>query len=759
MRGVGLSIFALCLCACPASPAVQRPDATPDSGAPDGLDAAFDAGVEEADAGSDAGTEEMSDAGDEPDGGSDAGTPCEPAPSTPVEISRSVTFCPGQLSIAADATRHAALQVVASGVTVTCLDTVFSGASGFGTTEDPTVGILIDGVQDVRVVGCGVHGFRYGLVAREVERLAVESADLSDNFTDPLADWVQDTVQGGGIRLENTRSSTVSNSSFARNWNGIELRGSDDNTISTNTADHCSNTGATLVNAHRDRLEGNDLSWGIRGDQLSFPGRWYGIDTKDSAGIIVDALSSDNELIRNDTTYGGDGIFVRSVIGGCATSNLIEGNDTSFSPHNAIECWCDGNRFIDNIASDSTYGLWLGGTDLGVVRGNLVERNLVDGISIQIGEDRHTVIEDNVITDNGRTGVLLTGREIQAWDPLDRMGPNLANSSQLVIQRNAFANNGPCSPFTGCDVFVASTRGLVMGSNCGDGMSTVAATPAAEVEGIWTVGACGADPQDRPPEARLAPISATAGVEVTLDASASSDPEGAALGYHWLVQRSGARFVPAALPEALLVAPGASQVQLTFPSAGLWDVAVTADDGALAGLAFATVAVLPDGLEIGATALDWSWRCTDPACTTVIVEDTSASVSGGASIRIATDDPYDFAAFTPPDRQAAWDFSSFTHLAGFFRSQNRNMFGWQGNFPTFVLGSASGTVTLTPDSNLLPLEAGEWIYVDVPLAGGQGWTRTETGAPVLTDVDWLEVHTDTWDYGTYYVWLDGLILH
>lgn len=688
----------------------------------------------------------------------DAGTPCTEAPTTAFEISSSVTFCAGARSLEVDPSTMAAIRVVADEITVTCLGTTFEGASGLGTTAEPTIGFLLQGVQNVQVVGCGVRGFRYGLVAQGSQRITIEGVDFSDNFTDPAADWVQDSVQGGGIRFEETHESVVRDSTFARNWNGIELRSSNDNDVVTNVADHCSNTGATLVNAHRNRLEGNDFSWGIRGDGLSYPNNWYGIDTKDSAGIIVDALSSENEIIDNDTTYGGDGIFIRSVIGGCAPNNLIQGNDTSFSPHNAIECWCDDNKFIDNIASDSHYGIWLGGTDRGLVRGNIVERNIVDGISIQIGEDRHTVIEENRIEGNGRVGILLTGREVQAWHALDRVGPNLANSSHLLIQNNQLASNGPCAPYQNCDVFVASSRGVMLASNC-NGVDTVGVTAGSEAEGLWAIGACGVDPSNSPPVAQLADVTASAGTPVMLNASGSTDPDGDNLGYHWLVQRAGVRFVPPALPETALVGSGAAQTQLTFPGAGLWDVTVMVNDGELASGAYTTAAVVPQGLEVGVSAVDWSFTCTDPACITNITADNTYKVSGTTSVQIATDEAFNFAAYTPPGRQAGWDLNTTTRISGFFRAQNRNAYGWQGEWPTFVIGTTGGTITLKPDQNLLPLEATEWIFVDAPLMGGEGWTRTETGSPNLANVDYVEIHTDTWDYGTYYVWVDGLVFY
>jgi parallel beta-helix repeat protein len=135
-------------------------------------------------------------------------------------------------------------------------------------------------------------------------------------------------------------------------------------------------------------------------------------------------------------------------------------NSPKYGPNNAIECWCDGNQFIDNIASHSNFGLWLGGTDRGVVRGNAIDGNVVDGISIQIGENRHTLIEDNVITNSGRAGILLTGREYQAGADLYDSSLTFANLSLILVQRNSFSGDAVH------DIFATSTRSLVLASNC-----------------------------------------------------------------------------------------------------------------------------------------------------------------------------------------------------------------------------------------------------------------------------------------------------
>jgi parallel beta-helix repeat protein len=687
------------------------------------------------------------DPGEDPDEDEDAPGPCID-PHAGMIILEDTLLCAGTFAIEVG---HgvAAVTIEGSDLALTCDGTMLEGTGGFGTTEEPTVGIRIDGGANVTVRGCGARGFRYGLVANDATAVRIENANLDDNFTDPSADWVQDTVQGGGLRLEGVTGGSVMSSTFARNWNGIELRGTREVTVGGNVADHCSNTGATLADAHDNELSDNDFSWGIRGAGLSYPDAWYGIDTKDSAGLIVDAGSSGNRLLRNDCTYGGDGIFIRAVIGACATGNRLEGNDTSFSPHNAIECWCDDNVFIGNTASDSHYGLWLGGSDRAIVTDNRVERNVVDGMSIQIGEDRHTLIENNIVTGSGRVGILLTGRQIQAWQDLDYWDPNLANSSHLVVQRNTFGGN------TRYDLFVTSTRSIVLASNCTETGGEPSVHVGPETEVYKTASSCGAGDGRLSPTASLsAPASAGLGADVSLDASGSLPAEtGDPLAFTWLVQPHGARFVSGALPSMVLGGDGPAVPTTSFTSPGIYDVDVTVDDGRLAAMAWSQVAVVPGGVRVGEEAAGWDYACESASTCVTTVTDDPGGIEG-SMVHITTDAPYDFSAVYPSTRDLGLDLAAYTTLGFFVQARNDNEYGWQGSYPVIVLAGSWGTIRLEPSSNLLPTQPGEWTYMEIPLDGGSGWTLTVTGTP--GPVDWLEIHTDTWGWIAVDLWLDAI---
>jgi parallel beta-helix repeat protein len=680
------------------------------------------------------------------DGDVDSGPVCVPFVEG-MEVVADITLCEGTTQVSPPV-GEAAMYINADGVTVTCL-----GTEIVGDNTRNTKGIWFYGRTDVTVRGCAVHGFGYGLVAGDATNIVLEQMNLDDNFTSPDATWVQDSVQGGGIRLQGVNGGRVSDSSFARNWNGIELRSTRNVVVSANSAHHCTNVGALLVDAHDNEISNNDMSFAVRGDNLVYPTRWYGQDTRDSAGIIIDAGSTGNLILSNDLTFGGDGVFIRTVIGPCARDNRVEGNDTSFSPNNAIECWCDGNIFEDNIASDSNYGIWTGAMDRGVIRGNIVEQNEVDGISIQCGEHRHGVIEDNYIAHNGRVGLLLSGREYQSWHTLNNWADFLANSSHIVVQRNTFENNFRW------DIFSTSTRSVVMASNCGDGGGAPAVNAGAETDVFVTVGTCGGAVGRTPPTAVLArPPPAELGVPLILDASGSQPAQaGDTLTYTWLVQPSALRFPSLTMPTMVFSGDATETPSVTFTEPGLYDVDLTVSDGYLASMDWHVIAVPPTGVRVGETPADWTYSCDQaPDCVTVISAD-SDGVHGDA-VHIVTDAPFDFTALAPASRNLGLDASGMTGLSFYVRSFNLNTLGFQGNYPVVVLASFAGTITYTPDVNLLQTLPDDWYYLDVPLAGGSGWTRTDAGGS-LSLVDWIEIHTDTWGGDPYQIWIDAVTFY
>ncbi|MBI2892768.1 MAG: right-handed parallel beta-helix repeat-containing protein [Deltaproteobacteria bacterium] len=704
------------------------------------LDAGVDAAVPPADAALD---------GDAPDGG-DGGVECVPVVAG-MEIDGDTVLCGGEVRLEDPGAPEGAVRIVADDVEVRCLETSLVSASPNGVDDPVTYGFVIEGVRGVVLEGCAAQGFRYGAMLRDAAAVTIRDCDFSANFTDPSLGWVFDSVQGGGLRLERVRDSVIEDNALGANWNGIELRDSHRNTIVRNAAAGCSNTGGFLLGSNENAISDNDMSYGIRGDGLEFPLSWYGIDTRDSASLLVDGGSSGNRIEGNDLRYGGDGLFLRSVYGACPEWNVAIGNDTSFSPHNAIENWCDHNDFIDNEASESNYGLWLGGGDSMLVSGNRAIGSRVDGISIQIGESRHDVIEGNTIEGSGRVGLLLTGREVQEWDPLDRFADRLANSSHDLISRNRFANNADG------DIYVFSVRDVTLASNCGEDGGEPDVRLGPEADGVRTIGGCDERADDEPPAAVLEAGPITLGSPVLLDGSGSSDPDGDDLSFVLTVTPDRTSFSPAELPDPIATAVE-RQMEVLLEAPGIFEANLTVDDGTLAALASTLLFVAPAGPELTeGNAASWGTECAK-CPSTMVADDGETRAVGASSVRFETDAPFDFSAFHPIGRDAEWDLSAVPYISLFVRTHNPNAGGWQGQFPVVVLRDpAGGSMTLTPGTDQLRPAEGRWVYVRVPLADpeGSGWLVDDDGLD-RTAVSSLEVHADTWDWQPYTIWFDGL---
>lgn len=680
-----------------------------------------------------------------------AATSCT-KPTAGMTITKNVTLCAGTFTMNT-AAGAAAINVGASNITVTCSGTIIQGPGPVGPDVSPNVGFSIVGRSGVKLLGCAAKKFQYGAVVKNSSSITLDSTHFDDNYNDPTIDWVQDGVQGGGVRLENVTASVVKNSTFERNWNGIELRGGSGNTVNNDVADHCSNWGALVVASNNNTITNSDFSWAIRGGGLAYPNSWYGGDTKDSAGIVIDGGSTGNLIQGNNTRYGGDGIFIRTILGPCATGNRVIGNDASFSPNNGIESWCDSNIFSGNTANSCNYGLWLGGSDSATVTGNTADSNVIDGISTQSGEDRHSIIQDNVLTNNGRAGLFLAGASYGGAMPPAPENGNRWNSSQILVQRNRFSGN------SSYDVYLAWSRSVMMASN-----SLTASKVVAEGGGstavVQTIGNFTSAAGRTPPTAALAsPGAVRGGVPVTFDASGSRlSASGGTLAYTWLIQAGGIKFA-AGLPPLVFGGTGTSRNTVTFSAPGFYDVDVTVTDGFMGSLASLSIPVAPGGVRVGETPASWFAQCIDPTdCAGTTFTSDAAGVEGEA-VHMVTNAGFNVAMVTPPAKNLALNASGYTKFGFFVKANNPHT--WQDDppnphLPVIVLGSPTGTLTYEPATTILPNLSDGWTFIEVPLApaAGSGWTLTSAGGS-LSQVNWVEIHADTWDSG-FDLWVDAV---
>jgi hypothetical protein len=157
-------------------------------------------------------------------------------------------------------------------------------------------------------------------------------------------------------------------------------------------------------------------------------------------------------------------------------------------------------------------------------------------------------------------------------------------------------------------------------------------------------------------------------------------------------------------------------------------------------------------------AFRWGTFAIDGAEATV--SDDSARVQAGArAVRFDTRSGFDTGVTYPVRADAHWDLRSKNYLMFWAYAVNDSPNGFQGKQPVVVLRTTGGSYTFEPQQSygLQPTVMYDraWHLYHVPLAGDDSWTRTATGSPTLADVNSVEIHQDTWDFG-FTIYYDGL---
>lgn len=315
--------------------------------------------------------------------------------------------------------------------------------------------LILRNLKDVTVRGLSASGFELGVAVIDCENITLENCDFTGNFHDPDCGWNEHGPKGGIYLLRST-GCTVRGCRANQVWNGLYLHQSHDCLVENNDFSHVSNMCVKMWNACRNRIENNNLSWGLR----IRPGE---VHARDSAGLLMDSGCCHNVVRGNDLTHGGDGIFVRVLNGWHSSYNLFEDNDCSFANNNAIEAWANHNTYVRNKANDSSYGFWLGGSDFTVLQENEACRNGIGfanapesfgncGIAVVNGSGNGLRICGNVVCENYGPGIAARfekGRPVFHW----------------VLDRNIIRGNRTRGNFVGHGVYLKNAGNLVFSNN------------------------------------------------------------------------------------------------------------------------------------------------------------------------------------------------------------------------------------------------------------------------------------------------------
>jgi len=400
-------------------------------------------------------------------------------------ITRSVKVRPGVYRLPAHASLDSAVLVVRGrDITVDLRGVTFIGMPADSAPDAARgVAVRIDSGADVRVRGLTARGYRFGVLARGVQRLTLEDNDFSHSWKpmlfslvehESLNDWLsfhrneaREWMRfGAGIYLEGVTGGVLHRNTVRQSMNGLLVTRGDSLDIRDNDFSFNSGLGIGLYRARDNRIIHNRVDYAVRGSSLGFFQRG-----QDSAALLMFEQCTGNLVAYNSMTHGGDGLFLwagqhtMDTGQGGSNDNTFVMNDFSYAPTNGMEATFSRNQFIGNRVVGSTHGLW-GGYSFGSrIVGNCFADNRI-AIAIEHGQD-------NTIGGNRFAGDTLG---IRLWadsiEPSDWGYPKhrdtrsrdwrivenrfarvpqpwrIANTSALDTSRNEFADttSTPCDP-------------------------------------------------------------------------------------------------------------------------------------------------------------------------------------------------------------------------------------------------------------------------------------------------------------------------
>lgn len=151
-----------------------------------------------------------------------------------------------------------------------------------------------------------------------------------------------------------------------------------------------------------------------------------------------------------------------------------------------------------------------------------------------------------------------------------------------------------------------------------------------------------------------------------------------------------------------------------------------------------------------------SWSCTPSSGRTCsFSNDTTNKLFGVSSVKLTTNDLNNVVSTYPSTKTANWNLTTTGIFSFWVYPTNINSSGFQGSIIVKLLNSLGNGYAYTADSGLFDETLNSWRKFDIPLAGNSVWVRTSVGTPNLADVDYVEIHADTWG-DSFTLTFDGL---
>jgi parallel beta-helix repeat protein len=546
-----------------------------------------------------------------------------------------------------------------------------------------------------------VSHFYYAVYITNSDSIIINDCNYSWNKVDSTG-WISiwtnyQSALGGGVMMYQTNYAEIYNNDMKYQNDGVALY-------------HCDSI----------NIWDNDFSW-----NTSFGIRMYFTDychihhnncshvnrpftnPSDCAALLV-LVSNENLVEHNDLSYSGDGVFLGQYqYSYIPNNNIFQYNECSYSPHNAIEAtFADGNIFRHNNCNYSHYGMWLGYLFNSLVDSNEVIGNQHSGIAIDRGFNN--TITGNDISENPVGIELWEGDNIPGYEDQysfdyfirdniiegNRLAVQAQNTEHLIVEGNEFLYNN---------------NGILLEEESFD--DTISSnlfynTTFYHIENQSTYDIFAQNNTFFSPDEDF--------IECNIYDKTDDPAKGEVI---WQPFSYGN--TPVIKDELVDDMAEEPALWYAYPEICWWH------DSSLA------------------TNVQW---------------DYSDKIVGEASVFCETGNGWDIGLHYWPtgDTLISWSIKEEDTLKFWLKTTNNTVYGFQ--FHHIRVGNnCGGYFKYTGPSSVLNNAIGNWIQVNVPLAGGgvPSYSRTQYGNVSFDDISYVSIHADTWDVG-FEIWVDGV---
>ena len=172
------------------------------------------------------------------------------------------------------------------------------------------------------------------------------------------------------------------------------------------------------------------------------------------------------------------------------------------------------------------------------------------------------------------------------------------------------------------------------------------------------------------------------------------------------------------------------------------------------GISLAAPPPVADTLTEGTAAL---WGAEAQSASAAVYDDTARVKVGSSSVRFETDGGFDTWLWAPQNQLGGWNLSAAASGGvGFWVYALNETHGFQSLSPWVRFCTTPWDYyEYKPNYDVLNEARNQWLWLEVPLNGDDLWSGTVVGEPTLLQINYIEIHADTWDAG-FTLWFDGL---